>query len=100
MYTDFNCGSYAEWKGYRCYADPRAEVFIKSINGKEDILAEIWDSMHAKMTASQLQEKYGFDYWLVKDDYYMERQLRNRSDYESVCSADGYSVYRYLPNGK
>jgi hypothetical protein len=54
LYTDFNCGSYAEWRGYRCYADPRAEVFLKSINGKEDILAEVWDSMHMGITVKKL----------------------------------------------
>ena len=100
MYTDFNCGSYAEWKGFRCYADPRAEVFLKSVNGKEDILAEIWDSMHAKLNASELQEKYGFDYWLVQKDYWMDSHLKYDKDYELICEEDDYKVYKYLPNGK
>ena len=101
MYTDFNCGSYAEWKGFRCYADPRAEVFLKSVNGKEDILAEVWDTMHARMGVNELQEKYDFDYWLVQMRYTLDGQLsRNTEKYELVCENDDYRVYRYIPSGK
>ena len=100
MYTDFNCGSYAEWKGFRCYADPRAEVFLKSINGKEDILAEIWDSMHSKIGVTELQQKYNFDYWLVQIDYTLDRQLRTSRMFEMVCENDGYRVYKFLPSTK
>ena len=100
MYTDFNCGSYAEWMGFRCFADPRAEVFIKSINGKGDILDEVWASMHNRTTAVQLQEKYNFDYWLVQANYSLDNQIKNRSDYELICEDGGYRVYKYLPNDK
>ena len=98
MYTDFNCGSYAEWLGFRCFADPRAEVFIKSINGKEDILAEVWDSMHNRVTAKELQAKYLFDFWLVQKDYGMDSQLKYNTDFEFVLEEDGYRVYKYLKN--
>ena len=96
MYTDFNCGSYAEWMGFKCYADPRAEVFLKSVNGKEDILAEVWDSMHRRITAQELQEKYDFDYWLVQSDYSLDYQIRNKSDYKLLVEEDGYKVYEHI----
>ena len=100
MYTDFNCGSYAEWIGFRCYADPRAEVFLKSVNGKEDILAEIWDSMHSVIGVTELQTKYAFDYWLVEMDYTLDRQLGSRQMFELICENDGYRVYKFLPSEK
>ena len=96
MYTDFNCGSYAEWKGFRCFADPRAEVFLKSVNGKEDILSEVWDSMHLRVTAKELQEKYHFDYWLVLKDYSMDNQLKYNTDFKLLVDEDSYRVYEYL----
>lgn len=96
LYTTFNCGSYAEWLGYRCYADPRAEVFLESINGREDILAEIWASTRNGITAAQLQEKYDFDYWLVQSDRSLDRQLQRSVDYELTVEAGGYKVYRFL----
>ena len=100
MYTDFNCGSYAEWKGFRCYADPRAEVFLKSVNGKEDILAEIWDTMHGKAGVTELQEKYNFDYWLVQIGYTLDSQLGNRKAFDLICENDDYRVYKFLPSTK
>ena len=100
MYTDFNCGSYAEWKGFRCYADPRAEVFLKSVNGKEDILAEVWDSMHSRVGIDVLQPKYNFDYWLVQIGYTLDSQLSRSDLHEQVCEADGYRVYKYIPSEK
>ncbi len=100
IYTDFNCGSYAEWMGFRCYADPRAEVFLKSVNGKEDILAEIWDSMHGKIGVTELQQKYDFDYWLVQIGYTLDSQLKSRSMFELICENDDYRVYKFLPSAK
>ena len=96
LYTDFNCGSYAEWLGFKCYADPRAEVFIKSINGKEDILAEVWDSMHSRITAKELQEKYDFDYWLVLEDRSLDYQIKYNNDYKLLVYEDEYKVYEYV----
>lgn len=95
LYTNFNCGSYAEWLGFRCYADPRAEVFLKSINGREDILAEIWASNRGGVTAAALQEKYHFDYWLVPKGYSLDRELGRNRHAEQVVETDGFLVYRY-----
>ncbi|MBQ1877494.1 MAG: hypothetical protein II161_01645 [Erysipelotrichaceae bacterium] len=96
LYTDFNCGSYAEWRGYRCYADPRAEVFLKSINGKEDILAEVWDSMHMGITVKEMQDKYHFDYWLCQKGYHIDHVLSYTDKMELVAEADGYRIYHNL----
>ena len=100
MYTDFNCGSYAEWQGIRCYADPRAEVFLKSVNGKEDILAEIWDSMHSKIGVAELQEKYDFDFWLVQMNYSLDNQLKNSPKYNMLFENDDYRIYKFLESNK
>ena len=37
LYTDYDTGSYLEWKKYKVYIDPRAEVFIKRNNKRKDI---------------------------------------------------------------
>ena len=94
LYTTFNCGSYAEWLGYRCYADPRAEVFLKSINGKADILEEIWASTHNGITLDELQEKYHFDYWLVSKDRSMDKQIQRNGRYTLMVEEGDYRIYR------
>lgn len=40
LYTDFGNGGYVEYYGLKTYLDPRAEVFVKKFNKKEDIFAE------------------------------------------------------------
>ena len=43
LYADYNNGGYPEFRGVKSYIDPRAEVFLKGFNGKEDILAEFFN---------------------------------------------------------
>ena len=42
LYTNYNNGSYAEYRGLKPYIDTRAEVFLKSNNHKEDIMMEYY----------------------------------------------------------
>ena len=35
LFTDYTDGSYAEYRGYNCYLDPRGEIFLKSYNNME-----------------------------------------------------------------
>ena len=68
IYTGYNDGGYVEYRGYRSYLDPRAEVFLKINNGKEDILDEWVDFRKGKTKVSDFVEKYNFDYiWAVGD---------------------------------
>ena len=35
IYAGYNDGGYVEFRGYKSYLDPRAEVLLKNNNGKE-----------------------------------------------------------------
>lgn len=94
LYTSFNTGSYAEWKGYSVYIDPRAEVFIKNINEKEDILNEYANYHKLNTPYMQLQTKYNFDYWLIErggPQVYMD----NDSNYIKLYEDKEYAIYKY-----
>ena len=41
VYCDFEAGSYLEFMGLPVYADPRAEVLCKPLNGQYDVLEEL-----------------------------------------------------------
>ena len=43
LFTGYNDGAYMEYRGYKCYIDPRAEVFLKNNNHVEDIINEYYD---------------------------------------------------------
>ena len=61
-------GGYAEYRGFRCYIDSRAEVFLKANNHKEDILQEWVDYYNKRTTVQQFLDKYKFDYLIIYSD--------------------------------
>ena len=83
IYTGYNDGGYLEYMGYKCYIDPRAEVFLKTNNEKEDILHEYVLLLSGKLHYKEFLNKYDFDY-LVVGDYELL--------YEYIQLSDGYEI--------
>ena len=81
VYTGYNDGGYLEYRGYKCYLDPRAEVFLKGNNKKEDILLEYTDLQDGKLNYKEFLSKYDFDYLIVSDEDLL---------YTYISSEDGY----------
>ena len=68
VYTGYNDGGYMEFRGYRPYLDPRAEVFLESNNGKEDVLLEWMNVKDGEEKRKEFLEKYNFDYIVVRGE--------------------------------
>ena len=68
IYTGYDAGSYIEYQGFKCYIDPRAEVFLKSNNKKEDIFIEYYEFQNGKINIKDFIDKYKFDYIII-DNY-------------------------------
>ena len=68
IYTGYNAGAYIEYQGFKCYIDPRAEVFLKSNNKKEDIFVEYYEFQNGKINIKKFIDKYKFDYIII-DNY-------------------------------
>ncbi len=68
IYTGYDDGGYLEFRGYKPYLDPRAEVFIKKNNEKEDILDEWVDCRLGRIDKGEFLEKYDFDYLFVRGE--------------------------------
>ena len=68
IYTGYDAGSYIEYQGFKCYIDPRAEVFLKSNNKKEDIFVEYYEFQNGKINIKKFIDKYKFDYIII-DNY-------------------------------
>lgn len=97
VYTEFNNGAYLEWAGYTVYIDARPELFLKKINGKEDVLDEFLDvyySLDAEMYEEFL-EKYPFEYYLSAEGTLMNAYLECDEDMELVVDGEGYNLYKY-----
>jgi hypothetical protein len=97
--TDFNSGAYIEYLGYKAYIDPRAELFIKNVNKKEDIMAEYTSLMNGEISYIDMQKKYSFDYWIVgieNNDIY--DNLSNDGDWKEVNIGEHYAIFQYIGN--
>lgn len=92
LYTNYNEGSYAEYRGYNCYIDPRGEIFLKSNNNNEDIYEEYDNLRKGQIDHREFLDKYNFDYILASKDELLYI-LMNRFDlhgYKIVLSDDNY----------
>ena len=97
LYTNFYDGSYFEYMGFFCYIDPRAEVFLKSNNHKEDILEEYYNLEYLNINYDEFLKKYSFDYIFInkKEDilYYLMTKF-NSYNYYIVLEDDNYCLYK------
>lgn len=80
IYAGYNYGGYIEYFGYKCYIDPRAEVFLKANNKKDDIFLEYYNLENGKLYYKDFLNKYNFDYLIIG---LYEDILFNYIDYDS-----------------
>lgn len=94
MYTGYRDGSYAEFMGVPSYLDPRAEVFIKNNNNKDDILKEYRELQDGELYYKIVLEKYDFTHLLVSKDDILCTYLSYDDDYIMIKSNEDYYLYK------
>jgi hypothetical protein len=87
VYVGYNWGGYVEYRGYKAYLDPRAEVFLKKNNKKKDILEER-EGIGKDAAARDFLKEYDFDYLLIDE---REKILSNevKDDHIEIFSDEG-----------
>ena len=94
LFTDYMDGSYAEYRGYNCYLDPRGEIFLKSNNKKEDIYEEYNNVSIFKINYKDFIDKYKFDYMLIKNESELGRLMKyDAYKYKNVMEDANYTLY-------
>lgn len=97
LYTSFYDGSYLEYRGYNCYIDPRADVFIKSNNLKEDIMEEYFDLQKGKISYNEFLNKYNFDYLIIEkghDILYFNFINYDVNNYEKIYENNTHEIWK------
>lgn len=94
IYSSFNYGGYAEFRGYKPYIDPRAEVFLKSNNHKEDILSEFYLLSTGKKKYKTFINKYNFEYMLINHDDALVLYMLDEDDQYFIIAEDPYNRFR------
>ena len=93
-YVSFNDGGYLEFRGYRSYIDPRAEVFLKKNNHKKDIYKEYYEFETGQIDKDKFIKEYNFDFLFLKvgDRLYNEESIDNYFVIYDTAAL-GYKVY-------
>ena len=93
LYTGYNTGGYAEYMGFRSYIDPRAEVFVKKNNGKEDVMLEYYRLQNGDSYYKDFLDKYRFTHLMVSGSDALSVYLPHDDDYEMVYEDSKYRIY-------
>ena len=89
IYATYALGSYLEYLGLKPYIDPRAEVFLKSQNEKEDIFIELYNFQNNIIPKEEFIKKYNFTHILI--DY--TDLLFQYNEIEGYTQIDGNEKY-------
>ena len=85
LFTYFNDGAYFEYHGYKAYMDPRAEVFFRKNNKKEDIFTEYVNVSRGNIDYDKFIDKYKFTHLEVRKDIKLYDYLKKNKNYKLVC---------------
>lgn len=102
VYTGYNNGSYAEYKGLKVYIDPRAEAYLKSINKEENIINEyVKMEYYPGFNYEKFLNKYNFDYLIVDESdplykYYLKKNKLYKRVYKEKVKDASNTHINYL----
>ena len=102
VYTNYNNGSYAEYRNLKPYIDPRAEIFIKKNNHKEDIMKEYYLVYNGYISYDKFINKYKFDYMIIMKNEVIYTSALKDKNYKSIYYSKKYKyrVFERIENRK
>jgi hypothetical protein len=112
LWTGYNEGPYAEFHGFPCYIDARAEVFLPKLNHKKDVFSEYVSLRDGLLDYRDFMKRYHFTHLLTTTNDILYTYLKNDKDYILLWDSDTddsisaeerknlkekYRVYKYQP---
>lgn len=98
LYTNFNDGSYYEFRNYKPYIDSRAEVYLKVNNKSDDVFLEYYDLINGNLDVDKFIKKYNFNYFVVSKNEYFNKYLSSNDNYELILSINDRNLYKAKSN--
>lgn len=90
IYTNYDNGSYAEYRGLKPYIDTRAEVFLKKNNHKEDIMKEYYLVYNGYISYDEFVNKYKFDYMIIMENERIYDEALKDKNYRLIYHSKKY----------
>jgi hypothetical protein len=94
LYTGFNEGSLVQFRGLPTYIDPRAEVYFKTHNNKDDIFNEYFELRYGKVYYKDIMDKYNFTHLIVVKGELLDTYLQRDEDYVIIYENEKYNLFR------
>ncbi len=86
LLNDFESGGFIEYHGIKTFIDSRCEIFLKSVNKKEDIFASYVDFTSGRLHYKDLIKKYDITHVLMRKEDAISIYLMHEEDYETLYS--------------
>lgn len=96
LYTNYDNGSYAEYRGLKPYIDTRAEVFLKSNNKKEDIFKEYYLLYYGLLDYDEFINKYKFTHLIVMKNERVYKDIINDKRYKVIYKEKNYKIFEKI----
>ena len=93
LYTGYNDGGYLEFRGFKVYLDPRADVFLKTNNKKYNIMEEFVFMQSGKIYYKEVLNRYNFTHLLVSKNDILNTYLPYDENYKIIYSSDYYKIF-------
>lgn len=98
LYVGYNQGGYTEFRGIKSYIDPRAEVFLKKNNKKEDIFIEYYNVLVGNYDLKKFLKKYNFTHLLIVESENLYDWMKEIDNYKiiyegKVDNKESYKIY-------
>ena len=98
LYTSYNAGGYAEYMGFKCYLDPRAEVFVEKNNKKKDIMFEYYELQEGAIDYRKFLKRYDFTHLLAPKGDVFYTYLPHDPDYRLIYEDKDYRLFERVTN--
>lgn len=97
LWCSYNTGGHAEFFGVKPYIDPRAEIYLKANNQKEDIFLEYYQLMeNPAKNYKKVMNKYKFTHIFLKDEGKFYKYVKRDKNYKKIMEEDGYVLYEAI----
>ena len=96
LYTGYNDGGYAEFRGLKPYLDPRAEVFVIENNKKDDVLKEYYELETGRLHYKDFLDKYQFTHLILTEYDSLYVNMLKDSDYYLAYANEEYALFETI----
>ncbi len=96
LYNNYNVGGFLEYCGIKTFIDSRAEVFLKSINKKDDIIIDYIAFQSGTIYYDDYIKNYDFTHLLLYRKELLSILLEHDNNYKKIFEDNLYTIFEVI----